>query len=416
MGVLAAIFALAGAGFNLFQPIISLPTIFSRRFEISIVDILRMIVSNANELSNRNWKLFAEAFTEALRYAQLNDIIQLCVGLAIFITPILALIGAIQAASRKGGSFLLGLCATVCGANFFFRNLSIGGLSYEVRQVVETISSPQIFLLWAALYGVAMFCASFISDDNVVTVKEKETIYVSQQNQRGQYVLLQYARLDIVRWIIFILTLGTTMFLIFAFFHDLVFGSVNVDRMGTGDGLVLILFITSLGFGSVGSFIAFKNPSKQGALYLFIAGVPFGIPLALGNIGWLNLWYLWCVGIYFIAAINCLILSTNTEKNETERLSDEILDIIKYEPEQSTTYEPIIGVETEALIKRAMLFLEDGEFDNAGRYLEQALNQDAENPRVHFAKLMLERKAHNVEELIENHPSSDRFGEGFLFV
>ena len=65
------------------------------------------------------------------------------------------------------------------------------------------------------------------------------------------------------------------------------------------------------------------------------------------------------------------------------------------------TYEPVIGLETEALIKRAALFLEDGEFDDAGRYLEQALNQDAENPRVHLTKLMLERKVHNVEELIE---------------
>ena len=64
-------------------------------------------------------------------------------------------------------------------------------------------------------------------------------------------------------------------------------------------------------------------------------------------------------------------------------------------------YEPVIGLETEALIKRAALFLEDGEFDDAGRYLEQALNQDAENPRVHLTKLMLERKVHNVEELIE---------------
>lgn len=71
------------------------------------------------------------------------------------------------------------------------------------------------------------------------------------------------------------------------------------------------------------------------------------------------------------------------------------------EVKQEKTYEPVLGVETEALIKRALLFLEDEEIDNAGRYLEQALNQDAENPRVHFAKLMLERKVHNVEELIE---------------
>ena len=65
-------------------------------------------------------------------------------------------------------------------------------------------------------------------------------------------------------------------------------------------------------------------------------------------------------------------------------------------------YEPIIGIETDALIKRAFLFLEDGQFNEAGRYLEQALNQDAEDPRIHFGLLMLEHKAHNVEELIGN--------------
>ena len=286
MGVLAAIFALAGAGFNLFQPIISLPTseIFSRRFEISIVDILRMIVSNANELSNRNWKLFAEAFTEAFRYAQPEDIIQLCVGLAIFITPILALIGAIQAASRKGGSFLLGLCAAVCGANFFFRNLSIGGLSYEVRQVIESISSPQIFLLWAALYGVAMFCALFISDDKIVNVKKKETIYVPNPHQAERDSLLNHL----------------------------------VNR------------------------------------------------------------------------VNSL----------SDRMNEQVSDTHVNEPAEAQTYEPIIGVETEALIKRALLFLEDKEFENAGRYLEQALNQDAENPRIHFTKLMLEYKAASPLDLI----------------
>lgn len=64
------------------------------------------------------------------------------------------------------------------------------------------------------------------------------------------------------------------------------------------------------------------------------------------------------------------------------------------------TYEPIIGLETESLLKRAFLFLEDGEFDDAGRYLEQALNQDAEDARVHFGLLMLGHKVHNVDELI----------------
>ena len=66
----------------------------------------------------------------------------------------------------------------------------------------------------------------------------------------------------------------------------------------------------------------------------------------------------------------------------------------------SKTYEPVIGLETDALIKRAFLFLEDGEFDNAGQYLNQALNQDAEDSRIHFGLLMLEHRVHNADELI----------------
>ena len=64
-------------------------------------------------------------------------------------------------------------------------------------------------------------------------------------------------------------------------------------------------------------------------------------------------------------------------------------------------YEPVLGFETNSLIKRAFIFLEDGEFDNAGRYLNQALNQDAENSRVYLGLLLLAYKAHNTAELID---------------
>ena len=98
--------------------------------------------------------------------------------------------------------------------------------------------------------------------------------------------------------------------------------------------------------------------------------------------------------------IKILTVSDSPLTDDSQQLFYEISKAQEIAP-KSQIYEPIIGVETEALIKRALLFLEDGEFDNAERYLEQALNQDAENPRVYFAKLMLERKVHNVEELIE---------------
>ena len=52
-----------------------------------------------------------------------------------------------------------------------------------------------------------------------------------------------------------------------------------------------------------------------------------------------------------------------------------------------------------------MLFLEDGDFDNADRYLEQALNQDTENPRVYLGKLMCIHKAYSPLELVNNLPT-----------
>ena len=63
-------------------------------------------------------------------------------------------------------------------------------------------------------------------------------------------------------------------------------------------------------------------------------------------------------------------------------------------------YEPVVGVETDALIKRAMLLLEDGEIYEAERYIEQALNQDPENPQVYMAKLMIEHRVKSPVELL----------------
>ncbi len=73
----------------------------------------------------------------------------------------------------------------------------------------------------------------------------------------------------------------------------------------------------------------------------------------------------------------------------------------KFAAEKKEKYEPVIGLETDALIKRAFLFLDDGQFYDAGRYLNQALNQDAEDARIHIGLLMLAHKSHNIEELIE---------------
>lgn len=64
------------------------------------------------------------------------------------------------------------------------------------------------------------------------------------------------------------------------------------------------------------------------------------------------------------------------------------------------TYEPVLGVETEALIKRANIFLEDEDFEEADRYFEQALNQDPENSNAYIGKLLVAKKVHNIDELL----------------
>ena len=68
-------------------------------------------------------------------------------------------------------------------------------------------------------------------------------------------------------------------------------------------------------------------------------------------------------------------------------------------PQKTKTFEPVLGVETDALIKRGNIFLEDNNFDEAERYFEQAINQSPENSQAYLGKLMAELKVHNTDEL-----------------
>lgn len=61
--------------------------------------------------------------------------------------------------------------------------------------------------------------------------------------------------------------------------------------------------------------------------------------------------------------------------------------------------ETIAGLDTDALVVRAFLFLEDGCFPRAERYLEQALNQDPQNSRAYLGKLMVELNVRDEKEL-----------------
>ena len=65
------------------------------------------------------------------------------------------------------------------------------------------------------------------------------------------------------------------------------------------------------------------------------------------------------------------------------------------------------GITAEALIKRAFLSIEDGDFNEADGFLEQALNLDPEKVDIYIGKLMIEKRVHNPEELSQLEVSLD---------
>ena len=177
MSVIAAILGFVEAGFNLFQPIIQIQQlVFSRRIELSIFDLIKMMFSGANRLNNMgfDWNAFFEALMRNFQYASLAE----CTLLAVFITPVIALIGAHQAISRKGGAGLFGFCAAVCGANCLFVNNGISQLPYELREIAKASLPSQVFLLWAGIYGAAMLCALLINNELIMSeLKKRDNIY-----------------------------------------------------------------------------------------------------------------------------------------------------------------------------------------------------------------------------------------------
>lgn len=51
------------------------------------------------------------------------------------------------------------------------------------------------------------------------------------------------------------------------------------------------------------------------------------------------------------------------------------------------------------LLRRAFMFLEDGDWGNADEYAERALDLEPENAEAYIVKLMIERKAHKKNDL-----------------
>ena len=58
-----------------------------------------------------------------------------------------------------------------------------------------------------------------------------------------------------------------------------------------------------------------------------------------------------------------------------------------------------INANSEALLERGFLALEDGEWITAGEFFEQVLNQDAKNARAYLGKMMVELRVKKIEDL-----------------
>lgn len=69
---------------------------------------------------------------------------------------------------------------------------------------------------------------------------------------------------------------------------------------------------------------------------------------------------------------------------------------------QATVSSGNAGNETAALLKRAFLFLEDGDFAKADEYCERVLNLDPENAEAYLGKLMAQLNVRKRENLAQN--------------
>ena len=78
----------------------------------------------------------------------------------------------------------------------------------------------------------------------------------------------------------------------------------------------------------------------------------------------------------------------------------------------------VSGVNASALLERAFMFLEDGDFEKADEFCEQVLNQEPKNPRAYLGKLMAElgvKKQENLKNCEKPFDSSGNYKKAVRF-
>lgn len=102
---------------------------------------------------------------------------------------------------------------------------------------------------------------------------------------------------------------------------------------------------------------------------------------------------------YVIAACCAYLDYKNVISQSSGSVSESAFVKFPSAPAAPKTFEPVLGVETPALIRRGKIFLSDDDFDEAERYFEQALRQNPENSQAYLGRLMAELRVHSTDEL-----------------
>ena len=146
----------------------------------------------------------------------------------------------------------------------------------------------------------------------------------------------------------------------------------------------------------------FTGPSNRNEFTSAMSGMAMSV--------WMKTVLVWA--LCYIGAGICALLdkpeeSTSTTSatstsstTATATTAQDITPNVQSSPSNAhKTFEPVLGVETSALIKRAYLFLSEDDFYEADRYFEQAVRQDPENSTAYIGKLLVKLRLHNTDEL-----------------
>lgn len=145
----------------------------------------------------------------------------------------------------------------------------------------------------------------------------------------------------------------------------------------------------------------FTGPSNRNEFTSAMSGMAMSV--------WMKTVLVWA--LCYIGAGICTLLdkpeastaisesASTTASSSTSSTAQSLSSNVQSSSNAHKTFEPILGVETPALIKRAYLFLSESDFDEADRYFEQAVRQDPENSSAYLGKLLVKLRLQNTDEL-----------------